>query len=80
VLDAANFNEEDHFMMEDVNLLRPNEAHLQIGMVNTFSSQSVISLLYVNISQRKELRSGISILLHTLHLILLARIKDFRSQ
>jgi hypothetical protein len=28
VLDAANFNEEDHFMMEGVNLLQPNEAHL----------------------------------------------------
>jgi hypothetical protein len=26
VLDAANVNDEDHFMLEDVNLLQPNEA------------------------------------------------------
>jgi hypothetical protein len=35
VIEADNVNNEDDFMLEDVNLLHPNEAHLQIGMVQT---------------------------------------------
>jgi hypothetical protein len=36
VLNAASPVDENDFMMEDVNLLQPNEAHLQIGMAKTF--------------------------------------------
>jgi hypothetical protein len=36
VLDAASPNVENDFMLEDVNMLHPNEAHLQIGMVKTY--------------------------------------------
>jgi hypothetical protein len=35
VIEADNVNNEEDFILEDVNLLHPNEAHLQIGMVQT---------------------------------------------
>jgi hypothetical protein len=36
VLDAASPIEGNDFMLEDVNMLQPNEAHLQIGMAKTY--------------------------------------------
>jgi hypothetical protein len=36
ILDAVNPNEENEFLFEDVNMLNPNKAHLQTGMVNTY--------------------------------------------